>query len=241
MTPMDELTRLNRLIRQFQTVSHSTSDPEQRVRVEGEIRDLQSYRERIVAESPKGPSPRRGAAEVERADFPVLSRLEGVHASLSMGTTGGVPAHGCPFQETIQQLSLYTQHFACEYLPLFAARQSALDGRSSRQGEALLLAFHDLDRNVTRFLQDCRRMADDGTGVEAEGETRKNHVALARKIEADAAEFFRSVERFCDSLTGDKSAPGEAIAEMEDFSSEAVAFLDIPETNTQENRRADRY
>jgi hypothetical protein len=154
---------------------------------------------------------------------------------------GSVPAHGCPFQETIRQHSLYTQCFAHEYLPLFAARQSALDARSSRQGEELQLAFTDLDRNVNRFLQDCRRMAADGTGSEAEGETRKHHVALARKIEVDAAAFFRSVERFCDSLTGDPRASGDAIAELEDFSSEAVAFLDIPETNAQENRRADRY
>jgi hypothetical protein len=231
---MDELTRLNRLIRQFQTVCHSTPDPEQRARVEGEIRDLQSYRERILAESPKGPGPRRDAREAERADFPLLSRLEGVRAS-----------HGCPFQETIHQLSLYTRYFAQQYLPLFAARQSGLDPRFSGRGEALGVSFHHLDEKVTEFLRGCQRMAGDGMGVEAEGETRRHHVALARLIETDAAGFFRSLERFCDTLGGeDGGSPrplGETIAELEDFSSEAVAFLDVPETSAQENRRADRH
>jgi hypothetical protein len=240
MNPMDELTRLNRLIRQFKTVCQSTPDPEQRARVEAEIRDLESYREKIVAESPKGPAPRRGAAQAERADFPVLSRLESSVVPAPADTRGS-RAHGCLFQETIHQLSLYTQYFSREYLPLFAAGQPALDASFARQGEALRLTFHDLEGNVRQFLLDCRRMAEDGTGAEVEGETRRQHVAHARRIETDAAAFFRSVESFCDSLAVDLRAPGAAIAEMEDFTSEAVAFLDIPETHAQENRRADRY
>ena len=84
-------------------------------------------------------------------------------------------------------------------------------------------------------------MAENGTGVEAEGETRKHHVSHARTIEADAAAFFRSVEKLCGSLSGETPVPGETLAELEDFTSEAVAFLDIPETSSQENRRADRY
>ena len=235
---MDELTRLNRLIRQFQTLSHSTPDPEQRVRVEGEIRELQSYRERIAAEGPKGPGPKRGAWEVPCAEFPVLCRLA---ASAQSPGAGAVQGHGCPFQETIHQLSLYTQHFAREYLPLFEARRTDLDARSAQRGEDLRMAFHDLEGNVGRFLHDCTRLVADGTGVEAEGETRTRHVALARRIETDAAAFFRSVESYCDSLSGEASTLREAIAEMEDFTSEAVAFLDVPETNTQENRRADRH
>ncbi len=234
---MDELSHLNRLIRQFKTVCQSTPDPGQRARVEAEIRDLQSYREKIVAESPKGPAPRRGAAEAERADFPVLSRLAGSLA----GPPADTRTHGCPFQETIQQLSLYTRFFAQEYLSLFAARQSALDASFARQGEALRRTFHELEGSVRQFLQDCRRMAADGSGSEVEGETRRQHVAHARRIETDAAAFFRSVESFCDSLARSRRTPGAAIAEMEDFTSEAVAFLDIPDTSTQENRRADRY
>jgi hypothetical protein len=237
MTPMEELTRLNRLIRQFQTVCQSTPDPEQRARVESEIRDLQDYRERLVADGPKGPAPRRGAVAAELADFPVLSRLEGPPSP----GPGALRAHGCPFQETIQQLSLYTGHFAREYLPLLDTRRATLDAVSAGQGEAIRLAFYDLEESVARFLQDCRRMAVDGTGVEAESETRKNHVAHARMIETEAAAFFRSVEKFCDSLGREAPPLGHALAELEDFTSEAVAFLDIPETNTQENRRADRY
>jgi hypothetical protein len=237
---MDELTRLNRLIRQFKTVCQSTPDPEQRARVEAEIRDLQSYREKILAESPKEPAPRRGAAEAERGDFPVLSRLEGSRVPPSADASA-VRVHGCPFQETIRHLSLYTQYFAREYMPLFAVGQPALDAPAARQGEALRLTFLDLEGNVRQFLQDCRRMAEDGTGTEVGGETRRQHVAHARRIETDAAAFFRSVESFCDSLAGEGSAPGAAIAEMEDFTSEAVAFLDVPDTEAQENRRADRH
>ena len=237
MTSMDELTRLNRLIRQFKVVCQSTPDPEQRARVEAEIRDLQGYRERILEEGLKGPAPRRGAAVAELADFPVLSRLEGSPSP----EPGGARPHGCPFRETIQQLSLYTGYFAREYLPLLDERHDTPDAVSSREGEAIRLAFCELEQSVARFLQDCRRMAADGTGTEAESETRKNHVAHARTIETDAAAFFRSVEKFCDSLSGETRPLGHAFAALEDFTSEAVAFLDIPETYTQENRRADRY
>src|SRR5271169_1503345 len=48
MTPAEEVRGLNKLIRQYETVFRTTPDPDQRVRVQRQLKDLQRYREKIL-------------------------------------------------------------------------------------------------------------------------------------------------------------------------------------------------
>jgi len=47
MKPEEELKRLNRLIRQFESVQKSTTDPFQRDRVSIQLKKLKTYREKV--------------------------------------------------------------------------------------------------------------------------------------------------------------------------------------------------
>src|SRR5271157_2789437 len=49
MTPEEEVKGLNKLIRQYETVYRTTPDSDQRERVERQLKDLRSYREKILA------------------------------------------------------------------------------------------------------------------------------------------------------------------------------------------------
>ncbi len=214
MTAMVELKRLNRLIRQYETVCSSTPDPDQRTRIEGEIRELLDHRERIAGQAARAGGAGQGGGQAEDIEFPFLCGIE----------SGGARAERrAGWARAVRVLALYLQHFAREFLPVLAAH--AADARYSRQRDALSAAFRSLDGELASLLEEQARAAD---AAGASPELRRRLAAHARALESEAAAFFGSLETFCDTLA--KDARGEAVAEMEDFASEAAAYLDVPRT-----------
>jgi hypothetical protein len=99
-------------------------------------------------------------------------------------------------------------------------------------------------------------------------EIRKRTLKLTRLVQAEAARFFRAIERFCsvliedahgdmvkclncngvisfDSIEGARLLQGRtvggALGELSAFATEAVTYLNIPEIDGQESERADRH
>jgi hypothetical protein len=257
MTPEEELKRLNKLIRQYETVYRTTPDAGQRERAARQLKEMQSYRAKILAvnviDSEKIEEPAENRDDL--APFPLLRKLTETDAT------------GIEDQE-IARIILYIRHYQAEFLPFLTEKQLKLDFKFSMDRDGFYRRFQELDRKIVDFLEERRRLAEGFLSKDMETEVRKRGFKLKRLIAVEASRFFRSIERFTkelvddangdgvkclnaereiafDRIEGKKSLEGktvlEALGELGALASEGLAFLNIPEIETQENDRADRH
>jgi len=274
MTREEELKRLNRLIRQYETVYRTTPDPDQRERVERQLKDLQSYRQKILAVNviDRREMEEAGDGGDELAEYPVLKRLSAGNVIASAGrgvlSFASKDAAMTSAQKEMFHLSLYAHYFQREYLPFLTEKQLKLDFKFSMDRDGFYNSFQALQRKIDNYREENSRLSEGIVSRDMETEIRKRAFKLTRLIEVDAARFFRAIGRFCDELGEDARGDGvkclncdaeiafdviegsrvlqggnvsEALVELADFAAEAVAFLNIPEMDSQENERADRH
>jgi len=273
MTPEEEVKGLNKLIRQYETVYRTTPDADQRERVERQLKDLRSYRHKILAvnvintqELEEAPPP-----QDEFADAPLLRQL--VALNNLNPPDGIVPFAAMDAEPTTAQremfhLSLYARHFEKEFLPFLAEKQLKLDFKYSLDRDGFYSSYQALQRKIDTYREENRRLAEGMVSRDMELEIRKRAIKLVRLVEAEAARFFRSLETFAgelvedaqgdgvkclncdgeisfDSIEGRRALQGrqvaDALEDLRDFSLEAIAYLNIPEIDSQENDRADRH
>ncbi len=274
MTPEEEVKRLNKLIRQYETVYRTTPDADQRERVEKQLKDLRGYRDKILAvnvirekdleEQPQGSD--------ELAATPLLKTLLAQNESAPPGR-GIAPfapegAEPTAAQREIHGLSLYTRYFEDEFLPFLTEKQLKLDFKFSLDRDGFYNSFQALQRKIDNYRDECRRLAEGMVSRDMEMEIRKRALKLTRHIEVEAARFFRALERFSGELGEDARSDGvkclncdaeisfdtiegrrllegrrvsDALGLLRELALEAVAYLNIPEIESQENDRADRY
>lgn len=257
MTPEEELKQLNKLIRQYETVYRTTPDAEQRERAARQLKEMRSYRAKILAvnviDTKEVEEPVQSGDELEA--FPILKRLSEADVS------------GIEDQE-IARVILYVRHYQAEYLPFLTEKQLKLDFKFSMDRDGFYRRFQEMDRKVVDFLEERRRLDDGFFSKEMEAEVRKRGFKLKRQIAVEASRFFRSIERFTKELVEDASGDGvkclnadreiafdeiegkkslegktvrEALEDLGALATEVVAFLNIPEIESQENERADRH
>ena len=274
MTPEEELKRLNKLIRQYETVYRTTPDADQRERVERQLKDLQSYRQKILAVNviDRREMEEAGDGGDEFAESPVLRRLSAENAIAPAGrgvlSFASKDAAMTSAQKEMFQLSLYAHYFQREYLPFLTEKQLKLDFKFSMDRDGFYNNFQALQRKIDNYREENSRLSEGIVSRDMETEIRKRAFKLTRLIDVDAARFFRAIGRFCDELEEDARGDGvkclnggaaiafdviegrrvlqgrnvsDALAELADFTAEAVAFLNIPEMDAPENERADRH
>ena len=257
MTPEEELKQLNKLIRQYETVYRTTPDADQRERAVRQLKEMKSYRSKILAvnEIDRDKIEETAESRDDLAAFPILQKL-------LAGDTSGVE------DLEIARIMLYARHFQTEYLPFLTEKQLKCDFKFSMDRDGFYRRFQELDRRIKDY-QDERRRLDAGVfSKDMETEIRKRGFKLKRVIAVEASRFFRSLMRFSrelvedvngdgvkclngerevefDQIEGRKSLEGRSILEalelLGSLAAEVVAFLNIPEIETQENDRADRY
>jgi hypothetical protein len=268
MTPEEELKRLNRLIHQYETVYRTTPDAGQRGRVERQLRELRSYRDKILAVNEIDPVELDEvvSANQELADFPILQRLVDDNAARRDGleVASFAPPEEAPTasQREVFHLALYVDFFEREFIPFLSEKQLKLELKYSMDRDGFYAGLQAVVRRLANYREEQERLAQGMVSREMEVEVRKRSFKLKRLIEVEAARFFRAVERFSDELEQDARGDGmkclnnrsevffdriegtrmlhgkavsDALAEMREFSSEAVAFLNIPEIESQEN------
>jgi hypothetical protein len=257
MTPEEELKRLNKLIHQYETVYRTTTDAEQRERTARQLKEMKSYRAKILAvnEIDRGQVEEQAPAGDELAAFPILRGLAAVDSS------------GIEDQE-LARIVLYARHFEGEYLPFLTEKQLKLDFKFSMDRDSFYRRFQGLDRKVKDYLDERKRLEDGVFSKDVEAEFRKRGFKLKRGIAVEESRFFRALARFAKELVEDASGDGvkclngeaeiafdeiegtkllegktvvEALRELQSLADEAVSYLSIPEIETQENERADRY
>ena len=273
MTPEEELKRLNRLLAQYQTVYRTTPDPVQRGRAERQVRELRSYREKLLTVLViEDTEEQQVAAEDDLADFPLLAglRAENLALPFAQAVPSFAAADTAPTasQEEIYNLCLYVRRFEKEFLPFLTEKQLKLDFKFSMDRDSFYGALQALQRRVVDYRDESVRVSKGSPSREVELENRKRAVKVARLVAVEGARFFRSVQHFAEELVEDAEADGvkclngdheiefdslegkrslqglpvkEALSELGLLSAEAVAYLNVPEIETQETRRADRH
>ncbi len=274
MTPEEEVKRLNKLIRQYETVYRTTQDSDQKERVERQLKDLKGYREKILAVNVVS---EQDLDEEEEDEDPLDSAPQ--LRALLLQNSAGPPADAVPSfasgdapptaaQLEMFHLALYVRHFEREFLPLLTEKQLKLDFKYSLDRDAFYNGLQAIQRKITSYRDENRRLSEGLVSRDMELEIRKRTLKLTRLIQADAARFFRAIDRFCaelikdmhgdmvkclncngvisfDSIEGARLLQGRtvggALGDLRQFTAEAIEYLNIPEIDGPENERADRY
>lgn len=209
MTPEEEVRRLNKLIRQYETVYHTTPDAGQRDRVERQLKELREYREKILAVNvirEEDLQEETGSTD-PLAAAPLLRAIAARNAALR--PQEAVPPFAEPetpptaTQLEMFHLALYLRFFEREYLPFLTEKQLKLDFKYSMDRDAFYNGLQALGRKLAEYRVENRRLLDGQVSREMELEVRKRTSKLARFVQSDAARLFRAVERFCSDLEDD--------------------------------------
>jgi hypothetical protein len=238
MTPEEELQRLNKLIRQYETVYRTTPDADQKERVERQLKELHSYRQKILAvnviEEPV--SVEQTVADDELSPYPVLrslveeNRLSPPQRALSsFALKDAAPTTS---QTEMFHLSLYARHFQEEFLPFLTEKQLKLDFTFSMDRDGFYNDFQALQRKIDDYREENRRLAAGMVSRDMDMEIRKRTLKIARLIMVDAARFFRGVERFADELAEDATGDAVKCLNCED----AILFDSIEGTRLLQGR-----
>jgi hypothetical protein len=213
MTPEEELTRLNRVIRQYESVYKTTSDKEQRQRVEKQLKELKKQREQILAVNiiePEPPAAEGGTSDL--SDFQALERL--VARESTLDPPKRVPllwqrdAQPSSAQQEIYHLMLYMRWFREEFLPFLTEKRLKLDFKFSLDRDGFYARFQDIERKLDGFREENKRIQESSAGHEMEIERKKRIGKLTREIEADAAKLYHSVRVFGQELSEDAMGEG---------------------------------
>ncbi len=214
MTPEEELARLDRVIHQYESVFRTTSDSEQRARVEKQLRELKSYREKILAVNVIDVEAVRETEERpdDLAEFPFLRRLIEREARLPgqqrLEPLGARDGPATPAQLEIFHLMLYARWFRDEFLPFLTEKRLKLDYKFSLDRDAFYAKFQEVERRLDEHREESARLAGGMASREMEQQLRKRITKLRRQIEADAAKLFGELLAFAQELGVDAYGEG---------------------------------
>lgn len=235
MTPEEELARLNRVIHQYETVFKTTSDSEQRQRVEKQLKELKKYREKILAVNvfdEKATQEAAGEKSDDLAEFPLLAKLAAKDAELPprqrLAPLWTHDAEATTAQQEVFRLMLYVRWFREEFLPFLTEKRLKLDFKYSLDRDGFYARFQEVERKLDDFSEENAGLAEGVAGRELELEKRKRLGKLKREIESDAAKLFHAVLVFARDLKEDAEGEGVKCLNGE----ERIAFDSI------EGRRA---
>jgi hypothetical protein len=213
MTPEEELARLNRLISQYATVYRTTTDPDQKERVERQVKELRSYRDKLLAvnviENTEVEQPEE---EDELAAFPLLETLRAENVALPYGdaleSVAAKGANPTASQEEVFNLSLYARRFEREFLPFLTEKKLKLDFKYSMDRDAFYSPLQALQRRIVDYRQETRRLAEGAVNREMEMETKKRTGKMARLLSVEGARLFRGLQHFAADLEEDADGDG---------------------------------
>lgn len=257
MTPEEELRKLNRLIHQYETVYRTTTDADQRERAGRELKELRSYRAKILAVNviDRGKVAEQANSDDPLADFPVLSRLVAADSEAWEG------------DQEVRHIALYLGHFEREFLPILTETRLKLDFKHSLERDGFYRRFQEVQRRLDDWHDAHRRLEDNTFNRELDSDVRTRIFKLERNLAVEASRLFRTVQRFAavlvedargdgvkclngdepisfDRIEGERLLAGlpvvDALQELESFAEEVAAYLRVPEVEGPENDRADR-
>ncbi len=252
MKPEEELKRLNKLIRQFESVRKSTTDPFQEERVSKQLKKLKAYKEKVETFHVINKDEVNEILEYDEfQNFPFLKgfveRDEGEKEIRQFD------------DREVFHLSLYLSFFEREFLALLSEIKLKLDFKHSMERDSFYHRFEKIRRQLYDFKDDTLALGQyEGKHEE---DMHKRSFKLKRNLTLEADRFFRHLIKFTSELIKDIERKGlkclnsqekiqfdkieessyiagilvaQALIELNTFSKELVSYLNVPQIELQE-------
>ena len=254
MKPEQELKNINKLIRQFESVYRSSSDPYQLDRVGKELKRLKKYREKLesfhVIDSEELVEPQ---LQDELEVFPYLRDL------VKQDNRSEDDPELSLLGKELFRFLLYLNFFEKELLTFLSEKRLKLDFKHSIERDSFYHRFGSISHRLKDFKEDAARI--DGVEDAHEKEMRHRSFKKKRNLFLDGDRFFRSLVKFSkdlfedlredglkclngnevmefDKLEGNKYLEGvkveDALVKLGDFSREVILYLNIPQIKAEE-------
>jgi hypothetical protein len=199
MRPEEELSRINRLIRQFESVYRTTVDEMQRERVTSELKKLKQYREKLESFHVMEEVADEAVEEFdEYADYPFLKSLIGRRES-----NKAVESYN---DTEVVNLSRYVSFFENQILNLLSETKLKLDFKYSMERDSFYHRVENLRRQLEDFVEDTSRI-DTYEGPHGEV-MRMRNFKKKRNLILEADRFFRRLFNFTAELLSDIDEEG---------------------------------
>lgn len=212
-----EIRKVNRLIRQFESVYKSTSDAHQRKRVLTELKDLRDYRDKFSA--------LHGVADADLevpevqelpAGFPILTDL--------LGEEEDPPE----LSDEVGVLRLYMDCFYDEFMIFLTPKKLRLDAKYSLARDKFYAEYHEIERDRQDYLKaaasggEMIRSSHYTTDVTTDIKSRT--YKLKTNLLIKAARYFTKVRDFADEILEDLDAEGAICKNGDDV----LMFNELP-------------
>jgi hypothetical protein len=252
MRPEDELNRINKLIRQFESVYRTTVDETQKERVTSELKRLKQYREKMKSFHVLEEVEDEIATEYdEYASYPFLKSLRGRPGN-------NQSPESCSDTETAN-LSLYISFFESQILNLLSETKLKLDFKYSLERDSFYHRVENLRRQLEDFIDDTARI-DKYEGPHGE-EMKMRNFKKKRNLILEADRVFRRLMNFAgellsdideeglkclnsdervtfDKIEGNKYLEGlsvrESLKRVNELCGEVVGYLNVPRIEVEE-------
>lgn len=252
MRPEEELKRLNRLIRQFESVQKSTTDPLQRDRVSIQLKKLKTYREKVESFHIIN---KEELIEIDEYDefqnYPFLEEL--------VEKEKDIRSEQKYIDREVMHFSLYIYFFEKEFLALLSGTKLKLDFKHSLERDSFYHRFQNMRRQMHDFEDDTSRI-NQYEGKHEE-DMRMRSFKKKRNLVVEADRLFRALNSFAGELIEDIKNDGlkclnsndliqfdkiegirylagfpvrEALVRLNKFAKEVVSFLNVPQIEPQE-------
>ncbi len=250
MNPEEEVKKLNRVIKQYETVLLSTNDPGQRERVSRELKKLKEYREKILS--------------VHVINEKVLEEDNMKHGTMDVSSfLSKLEREEDRFvnDREVNNLYLYMKFFEKDFLPFLSETKLKLDFKYSLERDSFYHKFQDLLRRLSDLISEIERADNEQFRADLEEEIRKRIFKMKRSLSIELDRFFKRVESFAadliedlngdalkclngdeviefDPIEGERYLDGvvvkDALEEIKRFAEEVIDYLDIPDIRVKE-------
>ncbi|MBN2441028.1 MAG: hypothetical protein JXJ04_06770 [Spirochaetales bacterium] len=245
INPQKEIQKLTSAIKQYTLILKTTVDPHQQARARKKLKELQAYKNRLIAtfefdEKMQGDDGEE--KHYEENDF--ISRIKAKYP--------GKPN----YDEEVYELNLYLDFFYTEFLAIFSERKMKLDFKFSLDRDNFHQNYLGVKSRLDDYMQEHSRIKDGLLNKEVELEMKRRIVKIKRNLFIETYRFFKLVQNFANELILDLETQGlkclngdqvisfefieekrflegytvkEALDELLVFSKEVTDFLNIPD------------
>jgi hypothetical protein len=260
MTPEEELKALNRTIRQFEAVYKSTKNPDQRDRVDRELKKLKNYRDKLASFHDLDLNGIDEFAQADELDgFTYLKKiLANNDKKADDKKTQRWERYG---DRELDTLALYLEFFEEEFLTILSETRLKLDFKHSLERDSFYHRFENL-RRLFEDLDEDTSTVDLYAGQQHEEDMRKRSFKKKRNVIVEADKFLRRLANFSGTLVEDIENGGltclnaddilrfdriegrrtyegrqvrQALVELRAFAREVIEFLNVPHIASQDS------
>jgi hypothetical protein len=247
--PEKELKKIEDAIKHYSVILKTTVDPTQQRRVGKKLRELKTYRDKILSMfyiEDKEEGLQRVLIKREEENF--LERLIAIRGEKT------------DIDIEVYHLTLYMDFFYSEFLSIFSERKLKLDFKYSMDRDNFHQKYLTVKRRLDDYLQEAVRIREGAYTKEVEIDMRRRNIKIKRNLFIEAYRFFKNIQAFTLDLLTDLKSDGlkclngddiisfelieekrylegfivkEGLEELSQFTIEVLSYLNIPEIEVQ--------